>query len=451
MATQTEASDYLRAALDAASVVRGISASTPRRKVAAVGVIGAGTMGSGIAMVFANAELPVTLIEKDADGLARGLSRIDDVYERARTKGTLPEPELTARRARITGCTDFAKLRDADLIVEAVFEDMAVKSDVFVQLDKIAKPGAILASNTSALDIDAIAAVTSRPQDIIGLHFFSPAHVMRLLEIVRGAKTDPSVLATAVTLARAIGKVGVVVGVCDGFCANRMLYPYLRQADCLMEEGALPQDIDRALTAFGFAMGPCAMLDMAGHDVAHFVRQRQLKSWPANMRYSRLADILCERGRFGSKVGAGWYQYPSGPRSAQRDPDVEAMIVEESAVSVSRGVRFRTKRSSPAASISSSTRARTCWPRASWNDQAILISVTSMALAFRPQRVGRCTGPTASASIASMRRSSRSTSSMTTTGRRRRCSANWRAPAAASPISMPRRQWREHGYAAKAL
>jgi 3-hydroxyacyl-CoA dehydrogenase len=330
MATQTEASDYLRAALDAASVVRGISASTPCRKVAAVGVIGAGTMGSGIAMVFANAELPVTLIEKDADGLARGLSRIDDVYERARTKGTLPEPELTARRARITGCTDLAKLRDADLIVEAVFEDMAVKSGFFTQLDKIAKPGAILASNTSALDIDAIAAVTSRPQDIIGLHFFSPAHVMRLLEIVRGAKTDPSVLATAVTLARAIGKVGVVVGVCDGFCANRMLYPYLRQADCLMEGGALPQDIDRALTAFGFAMGPCAMLDMAGHDVAHFVRQRQLKSWPANMRYSRLADLLCERGRFGSKVGAGWYQYPSGPRSAQREPDVEAMIVEES-------------------------------------------------------------------------------------------------------------------------
>ena len=230
----------------------------------------------------------------------------------------------------VNGCTDFAKLRDADLIVEAVFEDMAVKSDVFVQLDKIAKPGAILASNTSALDIDAIAAVTSRPQDVIGLHFFSPAHVMRLLEIVRGAKTEPSVLATAVTLARAIGKVGVVVGVCDGFCANRMLYPYLRQADCLMEEGALPQDIDRALTAFGFAMGPCAMLDMAGQDVAHFVRQRQLKTWPANMRYSRLADILCERRRFGSKSGAGWYQYPSGPRSAQPDPDVEAMIVEES-------------------------------------------------------------------------------------------------------------------------
>jgi 3-hydroxyacyl-CoA dehydrogenase len=330
MTTQTEASDYLRTALEAASVVRGISAATPRRAIAAIGVIGAGTMGSGIAMVFANAGLPVTLVEQDADGLGRGLSRVDEVYQRARAKGALPEAELTARRARITGYTDLAKLGNADLIVEAVFEDMAVKTLVFAQLDKIAKPGAILASNTSALDIDAIAAVTSRAQDVVGLHFFSPAHVMRLLEIIRGANSDPSALATVVTLAPALGKVGVVVGVCDGFCANRMLYPYLRQADCLMEEGALPQDVDRVLTSFGFAMGPCAMLDMAGQDVARFVRQRQLKTWPANVRYSRLADLLCERGRFGSKAGAGWYQYPSGPRSAQPDPEVEAMIIEES-------------------------------------------------------------------------------------------------------------------------
>lgn len=329
MTTQREGDEFLRTALQAASVVRGIGASTPRRGIAAVGVIGAGTMGSGIAMVFANAGLPVTLVERDADGLARGLSRIDEVYERARAKGTLTEAEQTARRARITGYTDLSELDAADLIIEAVFEDMAVKSDVFAQLDRIAKPGAMLASNTSALDVNAIAAVTSRPQDVLGLHFFSPAHVMRLLEIVRGAKTDPSVLATAVTLAPAIGKVGIVVGVCDGFCANRMLYPYLRQADCLIEEGALPQDIDRVLTSFGFAMGPCAMLDMAGQDVARFVRQRQLKTWPANMRYSRLADLLCEHGRFGSKAGAGWYQYPAGPRSAQPDPDVEAMILEE--------------------------------------------------------------------------------------------------------------------------
>jgi 3-hydroxyacyl-CoA dehydrogenase len=330
MTADNDSSAYLATALAASSDVRGTSASTPRRDIARVGVIGAGTMGSGIAMVFANAGLPVALVEKDPEGLARGLSRIDEVYQRARAKSTVSPEELTARRQRITGSTDFAALGEADLIVEAVFEDMAVKSDVFARLDRIAKAGAILASNTSALDVDAIAAVTSRPQDVIGLHFFSPAHVMRLLEIVRGAKTDPSVLATAVTLAKATGKVGVVVGVCDGFCANRMLYPYLRQADCLMEEGALPQDIDRALTSFGFAMGPCAMLDMAGQDVARFVRQRQLKTWPANMRYSRLADLLCERGRFGSKASAGWYRYPSGPRSAQPDPEVEAMIAEES-------------------------------------------------------------------------------------------------------------------------
>jgi 3-hydroxyacyl-CoA dehydrogenase len=330
MTAQDDASAYLATALAASSELRGVDSAIPRRGITTVGVVGAGTMGSGIAMVFANAGLPVTLVEKDAEGLARGIGRIDDVYERARAKNTLPHEELAARRQRILGSTDLAALGDADLIVEAVFEDMAIKSGIFTRLDKIARPGAILASNTSALDVDAIAATTSRPQDVIGLHFFSPAHVMRLLEIVRGAKTDPSVLATAVTLARAIGKVGVVVGVCDGFCANRMLYPYLRQADCLMEEGALPQDIDRALTSFGFAMGPCAMLDMAGQDVARFVRERQLKTWPANMRYSRLADLLCERRRFGSKTGAGWYRYPSGPRSAQPDPEVEAMIAEES-------------------------------------------------------------------------------------------------------------------------
>lgn len=328
--SESDAASHLKCSAEAASRVPGIDETTPLRPVARVGVIGAGTMGSGIAMVFSNAGLPVTLVEKDADGLARGLGRIRDVYDRALAKGTLSEAKAAARQNRIAGKTDFAALADADLIIEAVFEDMSVKTDVFTWLDRIAKPGAILATNTSALDVDAIAAVTSRPQDVIGLHFFSPAHVMRLLEIVRGAKTDPSALATMVAMARQVGKVGVTVGVCDGFCANRMLYPYLRQADCLMEEGALPQDIDRVLTTFGLAMGPCAMLDMAGQDVAWFVRQRQLKTWPSDMHYSRLADLLYERGRLGSKTSAGWYKYPSGPRSAEPDPDVEAMIIEES-------------------------------------------------------------------------------------------------------------------------
>lgn len=329
MASGLDAVAYLKAAEEAASHVVGVDGATPRRAIESVGVIGAGTMGSGIAMVFANAGLPVTLVERDEAALAKGLARIREVYERARAKGTLSEAELTARQDRIAGATDLSALGQTDLIIEAVFEDMAVKTDIFTRLDRIARPGAILATNTSALDVDAIAAVTRRPQDVVGLHFFSPAHVMRLLEIVRGLKTDASVLATVIALAKRIGKIGVTVGVCDGFCANRMLYPYLRQVDCLMEEGALPQDIDRVLTGFGLAMGPCAMLDMAGQDVAWFVRQRQLKNWPANMRYSRLADLLYERGRLGSKSGAGWYRYPSGPRSAQPDPEVETMIVEE--------------------------------------------------------------------------------------------------------------------------
>ncbi|HWK94804.1 MAG TPA: 3-hydroxyacyl-CoA dehydrogenase NAD-binding domain-containing protein [Pseudolabrys sp.] len=330
MTSGWDAAAYLKQAEQAASRVAGVDAKTPLRPIESVGVIGAGTMGSGIAMVFANAGFAATLVERDEAALAKGLARIREVYYRARAKGSLPEAELTARQDRIAGATDLSALGQADLIVEAVFEDMGVKSDIFTRLDRIAKPGAILATNTSALDVDAIAAVTKRPQDVVGLHFFSPAHVMRLLEIVRGVKTDASVLATVIALAKRIGKVGVTVGVCDGFCANRMLYPYLRQVDLLMEEGALPQDIDRMLTGFGLAMGPCAMLDMAGQDVAWFVRQRQLKNWPANMRYSRLADLLYERGRLGSKTGAGWYRYPSGPRSAEPDPEVETMIAEES-------------------------------------------------------------------------------------------------------------------------
>jgi len=329
MASGFDAAAYLKRAEEAAAHVAGVSETTPQRPIEQIGVIGAGTMGAGIAMVFANAGLAVTLVERDEAALAKGLSRIREVYDRARAKGTLAEAELAARQDRIAGATDLSALGQADLIIEAVFEDMAVKRDIFTRLDRIAKPGAILATNTSALDVDAIAAVTKRPQDVIGLHFFSPAHVMRLLEIIRGAKTDASVLATVIALAKRIGKVGVTVGVCDGFCANRMLYPYLRQVDCLMEEGALPQDIDRVLTGFGLAMGPCAMLDMAGQDVAWFVRQRQLKNWPANMRYSRLADLLYERGRLGSKSGAGWYRYPNGQRSAEPDPEVEQMIAEE--------------------------------------------------------------------------------------------------------------------------
>lgn len=315
----------------AAANAPGVGKGTTSRTIETVGVIGAGTMGSGIAMVFANAGLPVTLIEREASALERGLKRIGDVYDRAVTKGDLTPAESASRRARIAGRTDMAALAAADLIVEAVFEEMQVKLAIFEELDRVAKPGAILASNTSALDVNVIARATSRPADVLGLHFFSPAHVMRLLEVVRADATDVEVLATAIRLARQVAKTPVVVGVCDGFLANRLLYPYLRQADLMLEEGALPEQIDRALTGFGLAMGPCAMIDMAGQDVAAHVRQRQLKDWNPAMRYSRLADLLVENGRLGSKTGAGWYRYAADGRQKESDPVVEAMIVAESA------------------------------------------------------------------------------------------------------------------------
>lgn len=328
--TPSHALRHLFFAERAAGSVRGVDKTTARRQVERVGVIGAGTMGGGIAMAFANAGFPVTIVEKDTEGLVRGLNRIRSVYEKDAARCG-ESSEVTAKKINgIKGATDLKDLAPVDLLVEAVFENMDVKLGVFSELDKIAKPGAILATNTSALDVNVIAQATTRPSDVVGLHFFSPAHVMKLLEIVRGTATSPDVLATATNLGRKIGKVPVVVGVGFGFCANRVLYPYLRQADFLMEEGALPHDIDRALTSFGMAMGPCAMIDMAGQDVAFHVRQDQLKDWPEGMRYSRLADLLVEKKRYGSKSGAGWYTYPAGVRKGERDSEVEAMITEES-------------------------------------------------------------------------------------------------------------------------
>jgi 3-hydroxyacyl-CoA dehydrogenase len=314
----------------AAGSIRGVDKTTARRSVNHVGVIGAGTMGSGIAMAFANANIPVTIVEKDKGGLKRGLARIRGVYEKAAAKRGEPLEAAAENTDRIKGVTDIGALNAADLIVEAVFENMDVKLDVFAELDKVAKPGAILATNTSALDVNQIAQATKRPGDVVGMHFFSPANIMKLLEVVRGEETAADVLATATQIGRKIGKVPVVVGVGFGFCANRVLYPYLRQADFLMEEGALPHDIDRALMSFGMAMGPCAMIDMAGQDVAYHVRQDQRKDWPEGMRYSRLADLLVEKKRYGTKSGAGWYTYPAGARKGERDPEIEAMIAEES-------------------------------------------------------------------------------------------------------------------------
>jgi 3-hydroxyacyl-CoA dehydrogenase len=312
----------------AASKVPGLSDTTPQRKIASVAVVGAGTMGSGIAMSFANAGIPVSLLEAKAEALERGVAGIRKFYEGAAAKGKMKPEEATRRTALITPSLEFAAAARADLIIEAVFEDIEVKKGVFRQLDAVAKKGAILATNTSTLDVDAIAGFTRRPGDVLGLHFFSPANVMRLLEVVRGAKTRPDVLASALALARRIGKTAVVSGVCDGFIGNRMLDPYAQQALLMMEEGASPQQIDRAIESFGFAMGPFRMSDLAGNDISWHIRKRHYAEHP-KMRHMRIADRICELGRFGQKTGLGWYRYEPGKRDAIPDPAVDQVIDEE--------------------------------------------------------------------------------------------------------------------------
>jgi 3-hydroxyacyl-CoA dehydrogenase len=305
--------------------VAGVPEDTAVRPVRKVGVIGAGTMGGGITMSLLNAGLPVVLLETQQDALDRGLATIRRNYQGALRKGTLTEASLAQRLALITPTLDYASLRDADLIIEAVFENLDVKRQVFETLDSVAKPGAILASNTSALNLDVIAGFTKRPQDVIGLHFFSPANVMRLLEVVRGAKTANDVLATAMRLAKTMGKVAVVSGVCDGFIGNRMLARYGAAAHDLIMAGALPQQIDAALQEFGMAMGPFRVGDLAGLDIGWALRKRRAAEFP-DRDFSNVADALCEAGRFGQKTGAGWYRYEPGSRTPIPDPAVTAMI-----------------------------------------------------------------------------------------------------------------------------
>ncbi|RJT39622.1 3-hydroxyacyl-CoA dehydrogenase [Mesorhizobium waimense] len=290
-----------------------------RRKIARVGVIGAGTMGGGIAMAFANGGFPVTLLETSQEALQRGLTTIDRNYAVSVSRGSLTEAARQQRLGLFKGSTDYADLADCDLIVEAVFEEMAVKQEVFGKLDAVAKPGAILATNTSYLDVNAIAASTSRPQDVVGLHFFSPANVMKLLEIVRAEKTAPDALATVVELARRIGKVPVVVGVCHGFVGNRMLAARGAESEALLFEGATPSQIDKAFTEFGWPMGPFQMGDLAGLDIGW--RNRKARGLTAV-----IADTLCEQGRFGQKTGSGFYRYENGFRTPVPDPEVEALI-----------------------------------------------------------------------------------------------------------------------------
>ena len=311
----------------AAAKVPGLPEGTVLRPIARVGVIGAGTMGGGITMNFLNAGIPVVLLEMKQEALDRGLATIRKNYENSMKKGKLKPEQVEQRMGLITPTLEYAALKDADLIVEAVFEEMGVKEAVFRQLDAVAKPGAILASNTSYLDIDRIASFTQRPQDVIGLHFFSPANVMRLLEIVRGAQTAPDVLATSLQLAKQIKKVAVVSGVCDGFIGNRMLARYGAAAQGLINAGALPQQIDGALQKFGLAMGPFRMGDLAGLDIGWATRKRKAVEAGVEMK-PIVADKLCEAGRFGQKTGAGWYRYEAGNRTPLPDSVTEQLIAD---------------------------------------------------------------------------------------------------------------------------
>ena len=311
----------------AASKIPDVPSDTPLRDIKKVGVIGAGTMGGGIAMNFLNAGVPVIVLEMKQEAIDKGFGVIRKNYEAQVTKKKLKQDKLDERMGMLSSTLDYADLKDCDLIIEAVFEDIGVKEKVFGALDAVAKPGAILASNTSTLDVNKIASFTKRPQDVVGMHFFSPANVMKLLEVVRGEKTAKDVLATVMAISKKIKKTAVVSGVCDGFIGNRMIEQYGRQGGFLLEEGCTPQQVDKAIEKFGFAMGPFRMGDLAGNDIGYAIRKRRYVEKP-NLRYSKTADLLCEMGRFGQKVGKGWYDYLPGKRDAIPNAEVEAMVVK---------------------------------------------------------------------------------------------------------------------------
>jgi 3-hydroxyacyl-CoA dehydrogenase len=330
---QTPESKSLRHAFFAerlASKVPDVPDDTPTREIRQAAVIGAGTMGGGIAMNFVNAGIPVVLLETKQEALDKGIATIRKNYENTMKKGKLTQEKFDQRVGLISGTLSYSDIAQADIVVEAVFEDMGVKESVFKQLDAVMKPGAILASNTSTLDVDKIASFTSRPQDVVGTHFFSPANVMKLLEIVRGKATGKDVLATTLALSKKLKKTGVVSGVCDGFIGNRMIEQYSRQAGFLLEEGCLPEQVDKAVEKFGFAMGPFRMGDLAGNDIGWYIRKRRYLEKP-EIVYSKTADLLCEMGRFGQKTGAGWYDYKAGDRKAYPNQAVNEMIVKHSA------------------------------------------------------------------------------------------------------------------------
>ena len=303
--------------------------SASARPIARVGIVGGGTMGAGIAVAVLDAGLPVTMIERDDAALARGRAHIERVYDGLVAKGRMKPEAKDAALARFAGSTVYDALANVDLVIEAVFEDMAVKKAVFAELDRVCQPGAILATNTSYLDIDDIAGGTSRPADVIGLHFFSPANIMKLLEIVVPSRVAADVVATSFAFAKQLRKVPVRAGVCDGFIGNRLLAVYRTAADYLMEDGASPYQIDRAMREFGYPMGPYQVVDLAGGDIGWAARKRRAPTRDARMRYVEIADRLCERGWFGQKTGRGFYRYEQGARVGTPDPEVEAIIESE--------------------------------------------------------------------------------------------------------------------------
>ncbi len=329
---ESKAQRYFFFAEREAGKIPGLPADTPIREIRKAAVIGSGTMGGGIAMCFANAGIPVVVVEAAKDALERGLGVVRGNYEATAAKGRLTKDDVEKRMGLIHGTLDFGAVADADLVIEAVFEEMPIKKEVFARLDQVAKAEAVLATNTSTLDVDEIASVTRRPDSVVGMHFFSPANVMRLLEVVRGARTATPVIATAMAVGRRIGKVPVLVGVCYGFVGNRMLHQRSAQAERLLLEGALPQQVDRTLVDFGFPMGPFAMGDLAGLDVGWRIRKAR------GARGAPVADRLCELGRFGQKTGRGYYHYDAHDRVPKPDPEVERIIAD---VSTRAGVERR--------------------------------------------------------------------------------------------------------------
>jgi 3-hydroxyacyl-CoA dehydrogenase len=325
---QAKALRYAFFAEREAGKVPDIDSSVTPRRIASAAVIGAGTMGGGIAMCFADAGIPVQLLESSPEALERGLGVIERNYQEMVQKGRIRAEDKAKRMALIGKAAAYEAIAAADIVIEAAFEEMGVKKEVFAKLDRACKAGAVLATNTSSLDVDEIASATTRPESVIGLHFFSPANVMKLLEIVRGKATAKDVVATAQGLAKTLSKVGVVCGVCHGFVANRSRGQLTREAAFLVDEGALPQQVDKVLYAFGMPMGPFAVGDLAGIDVGWRVRRSLDATRPKDVRYSPTADRLYELGRYGQKTMKGWYRYETGSRAPLPDPEVEAVILQ---------------------------------------------------------------------------------------------------------------------------